>query len=156
MKLSHINTRGEVRMVDVSGKAETHRVAIARALVAMEPATLEMLKAGALKKGDALAQARVAGIMAAKRTWELIPLCHPLSLTEVSIEFNFFDETGEVEIIASVSCTGRTGVEMEALTGASVAALAIYDMIKAVERGACIREVQLLKKSGGKSGEYSR
>lgn len=152
--LTHLDGRGALRMVDVSKKEVTLRRAEASALVEMAPETLQLLKEGALKKGDALAQARVAGIMAAKRTWELIPLCHPLQLTEVAIAFEFHERS--VEVLASVACSGRTGVEMEALTAAAVSALAIYDMIKGVEKGAAIGRVELLEKRGGKSGEWRR
>ncbi len=152
-------------MVDVSAKAETEREAIAAGRVQMRPETLALLRAGdpsapgsgpGLAKGDALGTARIAGIMAAKRTSDLIPLCHPLLLTKVAIEFSFDENTPAVEITATVRCRGQTGVEMEALTAASVAALTIYDMAKAVDRGMVISDIRLLEKRGGKSGQWIR
>jgi cyclic pyranopterin phosphate synthase len=143
-------------MVDVGPKDETVREAVAEGRVRMRRETLELLRAGNLPKGDVLGTARVAGIMAAKRTSELIPLCHPLLLTHVGIEFALDEGIPAVEIIATVRCRGRTGVEMEALTAASVAALTIYDMAKAVERGMVIEGIRLLEKRGGKSGEWKR
>jgi cyclic pyranopterin phosphate synthase len=130
------------------------REAVAAGEVVMRPATLALIRAGGLSKGDVLAVARVAGIMAAKRTPELIPLCHPLPITSVSIAFTFLEERSAVTIEARVKCTGVTGVEMEALTAVSVAALTIYDMCKAVDRGMCIQSVRLLRKSGGRSGKW--
>ncbi len=141
-------------MVDVGAKAETEREAVAAARVRMKPETLRLLRQGNLPKGDVLGAARVAGIMAAKRTSELIPMCHPLMLTHVSLEFAFDDAASAVEIRATTRCKGQTGVEMEALTAASVAALTIYDMAKAVERGMVIDNVRLLEKRGGKSGHW--
>ncbi len=152
--LSHLDESGRVRMVDVGGKDTTDRLATAEALVAMEPATRKLLFGGDLPKGDALAVARVAGIMAAKRTAELIPLCHPIAVTSVSIDITSCDEGGIVR--ATVSTSDRTGVEMEAMTAASVAALTVYDMIKGVDRGAHIDGIRLLSKSGGRSGEWTR
>jgi cyclic pyranopterin phosphate synthase len=140
-------------MVDVGEKPESERKAVARAAVRMSERTLELLRAGDLAKGDARAVAELAGVMAAKRTAELIPLCHPLPLTHVKVEIDFDDELPGVQITSSVSTIGRTGVEMEALTAAAVSALTVYDMIKAVERGARIVEVRLQEKRGGRSGD---
>ena len=155
-QLTHLDAQGQAHMVDVGAKAETERDAIAAGRVLMQPATLSLLRAGNLPKGDVLGTARVAGIMAAKRTSELIPLCHPLLLTKVSVEFEFDENASAVEIMAKVRCQGQTGVEMEALTAVSVAALTIYDMAKAVERGMVISDIRLLEKRGGKSGVWER
>lgn len=155
MELSHLDKEGKAIMVDVSPKETTARSATARAMVKMKPATLELILAGNVKKGDVFACARIAGIMASKRTPELIPLCHPIPLTSVSVELEP-QPPDRVEIIATVRCTYRTGAEMEALCAASVAALTIYDMCKAVDRGMEITSVCLLSKSGGKSGDYQR
>jgi indole-3-glycerol phosphate synthase len=152
--LTHIDAEGRAQMVDVSDKAETDRVAVAGARVVMKPETLARIRAGEIAKGDVLAVARLAGIMAAKRTAELIPLCHPLALTSVSVELKCNAERSCVEIIATCRLKGRTGVEMEALTAAGVAALTIYDMCKSIDRGMVVTNLQLLRKSGGKSGEY--
>ena len=152
--LSHVDTEGRARMVDVSGKDETDRVAVAGARVRMKPETLARIQAGEIAKGDVLATARLAGIMAAKRTAELIPLCHPLALTSVAVELACVPEGAAVEITATCRINGRTGVEMEALTAASVAALTIYDMCKAIDRGMTVTDLRLLRKSGGKSGDY--
>ena len=152
--LSHVDSEGRARMVDVSDKDETDRTASAGARVVMQPETLARIRAGDVAKGDVLATARLAGIMAAKRTPDLIPLCHPLSLTSVVVDLNCVPETSSVEITATCRLRGRTGVEMEALTAASVAALTIYDMCKAIDRGMTITDVRLLRKSGGKSGDY--
>jgi cyclic pyranopterin phosphate synthase len=152
--LTHLGADGQARMVDVGAKEETAREAVATGRVLVRPETLRLLREGNLPKGDVLGTARVAGIMAAKRTAELIPLCHPLSLTHVAVEFEFDEATPAVEITATVRCQGRTGVEMEALTAASIAALTIYDMAKAVERGMIISDIRLLEKRGGKSGEW--
>jgi indole-3-glycerol phosphate synthase len=152
--LSHVDTEGRARMVDISGKDETDRVAVAGARVQMKPETLARIEAGEIAKGDVLATARLAGIMAAKRTAELIPLCHPLSLTSVAVELACVPDRSAVEITATCRLKGRTGVEMEALTAASVAALTIYDMCKAIDRGMMVTDLRLLKKSGGKSGDY--
>ena len=141
-------------MVDVSEKSETSRRAVAESFIRLSPDTLSLLRKGKLPKGNALETARLAGILAAKRTPDLIPLCHPLLLTHVGIEFAYDEETPAVAITATVRCRGRTGVEMEALTAASVAALTIYDMAKAVERGMVIEDIRLLEKRGGKSGEW--
>lgn len=149
--LSHIDGRGEASMVDVSGKPDTARVAVAGATVRLGPA-FAALSAAANAKGNVLATARLAGIMAAKRTSDLIPLCHPLALSHVSVDLTELPATCEVAIVASATCTGATGVEMEALTAASVAALTVYDMCKAAHKGIVISEVRLLRKSGGRSG----
>lgn len=143
-------------MVDVGAKAETEREAIAAGRVLMQPETLRLLRAGNLSKGDVLGTARVAGIMAAKRTWELIPLCHQLLLTKVAVDFAFDEVASAVTITATVRCKGQTGVEMEALTAVSVAALTIYDMAKAVEKGMVLDGIRLLEKHGGKSGAWKR
>ena len=153
-KFTHLDAQGRARMVDVSDKTESDRVAVAGARVIMLPETLERIRAGDVAKGDVLAVARLAGIMAAKRTSELIPLCHPLWLTSVEVDLACVPERNAVEIVATCSLHGRTGVEMEALTAASVAALTIYDMCKAVDRGMVITDVRLLRKSGGRSGNW--
>ena len=154
MKLTHVDEGGRVRMVDVGGKADTERVAVAKGEVSMRPATLRLIAEKGVPKGDVLAVAQVAGIMAAKRTPDLIPLCHPLLLTQVDVEFDIDEEASRIEIIATVRSRGKTGVEMEALTAVSVAALTIYDMAKAVERTMLIGNIRLVRKSGGKSGEW--
>lgn len=155
-KLSHFNAAGDAHMVDVSDKPETHRVAVAEGRIRMESATLEQVRAGSHKKGDVLGIARVAGIMAAKKTAELVPLCHPLPLNKVEIEFITEDAPPAVYCRASASTHGRTGVEMEALTATQIALLTIYDMCKAVDRGMTIESVRLLEKRGGKSGHWKR
>jgi cyclic pyranopterin monophosphate synthase len=152
--LTHFDAAGNAVMVDVSGKDVTARVATAKALITMQPATLARIVAGTVAKGDVLAVARLAGIMAAKRTAELIPLCHPLPLAAVQVEAATLPEDNAVEITATVKVTGRTGVEMEAMTAASVAALTIYDMCKAIDRAMLISNIRLTHKSGGKSGTY--
>ncbi|MHB1005460.1 MAG: cyclic pyranopterin monophosphate synthase MoaC [Chloroflexota bacterium] len=152
-ELTHFDASGRARMVDVSEKDDTAREAVARGRVRMLPETLRLIKAGRIAKGDVLAVAQVAGVMAAKRTWELIPMCHPLLLTSVGLAFQVDDEVSTIGIEATVRTTGKTGVEMEALTAVSVAALTIYDMCKAVDRGMVVEEVRLARKSGGKSGE---
>jgi cyclic pyranopterin phosphate synthase len=154
-KLTHLDEQGQARMVDVGHKPDTEREAVARGEVRMRPETLRLIREGNLPKGDVLATARVAGIMAAKRTAELIPLCHTLLLTHVGVDFALDEEGNRVVITATVRCRGKTGVEMEALTAVSVAALTIYDMAKAVERGMVIGEIRLLEKRGGKSGDWS-
>ena len=153
-KLTHIDEAGAARMVDVSAKAETVREATAKGRVVMQPETASLIGAGQAAKGDVLAAARLAGIMAAKRTSDLIPLCHPLALSSVVVDLSVTAET--VEISATVRTTGRTGVEMEALTAVSVAALTIYDMVKAVDRGMRIEAVRVVRKSGGKSGDFTQ
>ena len=152
--LTHVGASGEARMVDVGPKEATDRAAVASGRVAMQPGTLEMILAGDAKKGDVLGAARIAGIMAAKRTSELIPLCHPLALSKVTLDIATDTRLPGCIVRATVKVTGPTGVEMEALTAVSVACLTIYDMIKAVERGARIEGIHLVEKSGGKSGHY--
>jgi cyclic pyranopterin phosphate synthase len=152
--LTHLAAGGEARMVDVSAKAETERVAVAEGRVIMTPATLDVVLKGDAKKGDVLGAARIAGIMAAKRTHELIPLCHPLNITKVDVDLLPDAKLPGIVVRASVSVTGRTGVEMEALTAASVACLTIYDMVKAIERGMRIEGIRLIEKRGGKSGHW--
>ena len=154
--LTHINEQGRARMVDVSAKEGTQRVARAAGFVHMGTATLELVRTGGCKKGDVLAVAQVAGIMAAKRCWELVPMCHPIQLTGVDVRFELSDAPCGVAIEAECRCCGQTGVEMEALTAASVAGLTIYDMLKAVQRDMVIDDVGLLEKSGGKSGHFVR
>ena len=153
-KLSHLSRSGEARMVDVSTKAVTERVAVAEGRVLMQPSTLKIVRSGDAKKGDVLGAARIAGIMAAKRTHELIPLCHPLSLTQVEVDLEPDDALPGVKVSARVKVAGKTGVEMEALTAVSIACLTIYDMVKAVERGMRIDGIRLVEKSGGKSGRF--
>ena len=155
MEITHLDAAGHAHMVDVSAKAETARQATAAGEVAMRPATLALIQIGGLPKGDVLAVARVAGIMAAKCAWELIPLCHPLQLSYAALEFTFDERQSLVVIKATIKCIGVTGVEMEALTAVSVAALTIYDMCKAVDRGMRLQNIRLLHKSGGKSGEIN-
>ena len=152
-RLSHIDESGRARMVDVGGKPDTERVAVAKGEIAMRPETLALIQEGGIPKGDVLAVAQVAGIMAAKRTHELIPMCHPLLLTHVAVEFAPNEPESCIEITATVRTTGKTGVEMEALTAVVVAALTIYDMCKAVDRAMRIQNVRLVRKRGGKSGE---
>ena len=154
-ELSHIDQRGQAHMVDVSGKENTVRTAAALGRIRLNPAMYRAVTDNTGKKGDVLSVARIAGIQAAKRTWELIPMCHPLPLTGIDIAFALSDEPCMVEIRATVSCTGVTGVEMEALTAVSVAALTIYDMCKAVQKDMRITNIRLLEKSGGKSGDYT-
>jgi cyclic pyranopterin phosphate synthase len=152
--LTHIAASGEAHMVDVGGKAETERTAIAEGAVTMLPATLETILAGDAKKGDVLGAARIAGIMAAKKTHELIPLCHPLLLTKVAVDIDPDRTLPGLRVKALARVTGRTGVEMEALTAASVACLTIYDMAKAIDRGMVISGIRLIEKTGGKSGDF--
>jgi cyclic pyranopterin phosphate synthase len=154
--LSHLDEQGRARMVDVGAKAVTDRQAVARAVVQMSPHTAAAVAAGDAPKGDVLGTARLAGIGAAKRTSDLIPLCHPIPLTFVGVEADVDAAAGTVTLTAEARASGRTGVEMEALTAASVAALTIYDMVKGMERGVSITEVALLQKSGGRSGEWRR
>ena len=155
-KLTHLDEHGHARMVDVGGKAETDRTATAEAVIEMLPATLQMIVAGGHKKGDVFAVARIAGIQAAKKCSDLIPLCHPLMLSSVTVDLIADVELSQVRIEPTCKFNGKTGVEMEALTAASVAALTVYDMCKAVDRGMVIRTVQLLEKAGGKSGSWQR
>ena len=155
-QLSHLDEQGRARMVDVSAKADTVREATARGRVRMQPETLALVRSGGVAKGDVIAVARVAGIMAAKRTGELIPMCHPLPITGVEVDVTADEAASTLEIQATARIVGKTGVEMEALTAVSVAALTIYDMCKAVDRGMTIEAVRLVHKRGGKSGEYRR
>ena len=155
-KLSHINDAGQVQMVDVTGKAKTVRRATARGQVQMKSGTLKLLAEGRMAKGNVLTTAKIAGIMAAKKTGEFIPLCHPLGLTGIDIDFTIDRENSQVVIEAQVQTVGQTGVEMEALTAVSVAALTIYDMCKAVDKEMIISDILLLEKSGGKSGAFIR
>jgi len=151
-KLSHLDSAGRARMVDVSAKAATQRSATAAGTVTMAPATVALIREGGVEKGDVLTVGRLAGIMGAKKTAELIPLCHPLPLDQVTVDLTLKDSA--VAIVATARTTGRTGVEMEALTAVAVAALAVYDMVKAVDRSARITDIRLLHKAGGKSGEW--
>ena len=151
-KLTHMDESGRPRMVDITEKPDTHRVAIAKGLVRTQATTLNLIKKGKLEKGDVLAAAQLAGIMAAKKTPDLIPLCHPLLIGDVNIEFSLDEANNTVDITTTVESTGKTGVEMEALTATAVTALTIYDMCKAVDRGIKIENIRLIKKSGGKSG----
>jgi cyclic pyranopterin monophosphate synthase len=153
-RLTHLDEGGAAVMVDVSAKPETERVAVAGGSVIMEPATLDLILAGGVKKGDVLSVARLAGIMGAKRTPDLIPLCHPLALTSVAVELTCDPARHAVDITATCKLRGRTGVEMEALTAVAIAALTLYDMVKAVDRGMRIENIRLLRKAGGKSGVY--
>ena len=154
-KLSHVNSSGEAKMVDISLKGETVREAVAKGSVMMQPATLEQVKNASLKKGDVLAVARIAGIMAAKKVPDFIPLCHMIPIDSITIDFDL-TKADCIGITSTVKSTGRTGVEMEALTAVTVAALTIYDMCKAVEKGMTITDIYLETKTGGKSGEYHR
>ncbi|MFY9623523.1 MAG: cyclic pyranopterin monophosphate synthase MoaC [Rhodoplanes sp.] len=153
-QLTHLGRRGEARMVDVSGKAVTERVAVAEGRVVMARATLDLVRARNAKKGDVLGAARIAGIMAAKKTHELIPLCHPLALSKIEVDIAPEPDSSGLRVRATVKLAGKTGVEMEALTAVAVACLTIYDMVKAVERGMRIEGIRLLEKRGGKSGRY--
>jgi cyclic pyranopterin phosphate synthase len=155
-RLTHLDAGGAARMVDVGDKPATQRRAVARAIVRMSPATAALVQAGDAPKGDVLSTARIAGVLAAKRTGELIPLCHPLGLDHVDVEAEVDAQAGTVTLTAEASVTARTGVEMEAMTAASVAALTVYDMVKGVERGVEIVSVVLLEKSGGRSGTWRR
>ena len=152
--LTHIDAEGQARMVDVGDKAVTARVGVAEGVVLMAPDTLALILSGDAKKGDVLGTARIAGIMAAKRTHDLIPLCHPLALSSVTLDLTTGSEPPRVVVRATVKVDGRTGVEMEALTAVSVACLTIYDMVKAVDRGIRITDIRLVEKRGGKSGDY--
>ncbi len=152
--LTHFDAQGQAHMVDVGAKASTERVAVASGRIRMQPATLALIEAGHAKKGDVLGVARLAGIMGAKKTSDLIPLCHPIALTRVAVDFEVLTESAEVLCTATAQTVGQTGVEMEALTAVQVALLTIYDMCKAVDRGMVIGEVKLLEKHGGKSGSW--
>ncbi len=151
---THFDDQGQAHMVDVGTKASTHRIAVAQGRIAMQPATLDLIRQGTARKGDVLGVARIAGIMGAKKTSELIPLCHPIALTRVAVEFELDDSTNSVVCTATAETVGPTGVEMEALTAVQVALLTIYDMCKAVDRAMTITGVRLLEKRGGKSGEW--
>lgn len=153
--LTHFDAQGQAHMVDVSAKPATHRIAIATGCIEMQPSTLAIIESGSAKKGDVLGVARIAGIMAAKKTSELIPLCHPLALTRVAVEFDLVPADNTVQCTATVETVGPTGVEMEALMAAQVALLTVYDMCKAVDRGMSIRHVRVTEKRGGKSGSYT-
>ena len=155
-RLTHLSDAGEARMVDVSDKAATDRIAVATGHVVMERSTLALCTSGNAKKGDVFAAARIAGIMAAKKTSELIPLCHPIALTKVTVDLEADDKLPGVRVTATAKTTGQTGVEMEALTAVSVACLTIYDMLKAADRGMRIEGVSLSEKRGGKSGDWRR
>ena len=155
-QLTHFDEKGNTQMVNVGGKDETLRIAIAHGHITARPETLRLIAEQGMKKGDVLEVARLAGIMAAKRTGELIPLCHPLALTSIRVELVIADDGPQIEIEAEVQTVGRTGVEMEALTAVSVAALTVYDMCKAVDREMVIGDVRLVKKTGGKSGSFTR
>ena len=152
--LTHLDAHGAARMVDVGDKPETERVAVAGGQVTMQPETLRLIREGLLKKGDVLTVARVAGIMAAKRTSELIPLCHPIALTQIDVDLSLDEAANAVRIVATARTRGKTGVEMEALTAVSVAALTVYDMAKAVDRAMRLGEIRLLEKHGGQHGDY--
>jgi cyclic pyranopterin monophosphate synthase len=154
--LSHVDDHGKAHMVDVGDKPDTVREARARGAVVMQPSTLELIQRNALQKGDVLAVAKIAGIMAAKRTSELIPLCHPLPLTSVDLTFGLDPNAGRIDIESVARVTGKTGVEMEALTAVAAAALTVYDMCKAVDRGMCIMDIRLIEKQGGRSGFFHR
>jgi cyclic pyranopterin phosphate synthase len=155
-ELTHFNTAGEAHMVDVGDKSITHRIAVAEGHIRMQPKTLQLIQQGGHKKGDVLAVARIAGIMAAKKTAELIPLCHPLVLTKISIELTPESQTNRVQCVSRVETRGQTGVEMEALCATQVALLTVYDMCKSIDRGMCIEQVRLREKAGGKSGDWRR
>lgn len=155
-RLSHVDRRGRARMVDISDKDETSREAVARGVIIMQPATLRMIQKGEVPKGDVLAAARLAGVMAAKRVPDLIPLCHPLLLSSAKVEFTPIEKAGRLDIESRVKLTGRTGAEMEALTAVAVAALTVYDMCKAVDKEMVIGSIRLVAKKGGKSGPYRR
>ncbi len=153
-ELTHFDKDGKAHMVDVGGKAETERLAVAKGRIRVSREVFEKIQAGSMAKGDVLGIARTAGIMAAKRTWELIPLCHLLALTKCSVDFALYPESCEVEAICTVKTVGKTGVEMEALTGVQITLLTIYDMCKALDRSMVMTDIRLWEKSGGKSGEY--
>ena len=155
-KLTHFNQAGEAHMVDIADKASTARRAIAAGRIVMQAETLDLIRQGKHKKGDVLGVARIAGIMATKRTADLVPMCHPLALTHVAVEFDVDADANAIECTVTAETTGQTGVEMETLTGVQVSLLTIYDMCKAVDRGMVISDVRLLEKSGGKSGHWKR
>lgn len=153
-ELTHLDDQGAARMVDVGAKPETERAAVARATVKVTPQTARLVAAGDAAKGDVAAVARIAAIGAAKRTGDLIPLCHPLGLTSVDVDIAVDEEAGAIVVTCETRCVGRTGVEMEAMAGASIGALAVYDMVKGIERGAVVEQVVLLEKRGGRSGHW--
>ena len=153
-KLTHLDAAGNAHMVDVSEKQVTTRIAVASGRVSMLPETLQLIQSGMAKKGDVIATARIAGIMAAKRTHELIPLCHPLAISRITVDLEINEPDNAVDVTASVKVEGKTGVEMEALTAVSVACLTVYDMVKAVDRGIIISDLKLIEKLGGKSGHF--
>jgi cyclic pyranopterin phosphate synthase len=153
-KLTHLDDAGNAHMVDVSEKQVTTRIAVASGRVSMQPATLQLIRSGMAKKGDVIATARIAGIMAAKRTHDLIPLCHPLTISKITVDLEINEPDNAVDVTASVKVEGKTGVEMEALTAVSVTCLTVYDMVKAVDRGIIISDVKLIEKQGGKSGHF--
>jgi len=155
-EFSHFNDNGRARMVDVSEKIETSRIAVAAGRVRVNPETFALIKSGGMKKGDVLGTAQIAGIMGAKKTPDIIPMCHPIMLSGVDIDFELNEAEFSVEITATAKCTGLTGVEMEALTAVSIAALTVYDMCKAVQKDMEITDIRLLRKSGGKSGDFVR
>jgi len=154
-ELTHIDDQGRPKMVDISSKPDTQRRAVAKGTVSMKPDTLAQIKQGKAKKGEVLVTAQLAGIMAAKKTPELIPLCHPILIDEITVEFELDEKNSAIEITSTARSTGRTGVEMEALTATAVAALTIYDMVKGVDRGMKIANIRLVEKSGGKSGKIT-
>lgn len=156
MELTHINEHGRARMVDISAKDDTNRVAIAQGKIHMQPATLQTIKTGGIKKGDVLAVAQVAGIMGAKQTACMIPMCHPVMLTSVDIEFGYDDQESAIIVQAIAKTSGKTGVEMEAIMAVSTALITIYDMCKAIDRWMVIADIQLMEKAGGKSGHVVR
>lgn len=156
MEFTHFNHQGRARMVDVSEKADTLRTATAKARVLLNADTYALVKSGGIKKGDVLTTAQIAGIMGAKRTPDVIPMCHPIALTGADISFELDDENHTIDIFATTKCTGPTGVEMEAMTAASIAALTVYDMCKSAQRDIIIESICLLRKAGGKSGEFRR
>ena len=153
-ELTHFDDQGQAHMVDVSAKAETHRVARAGGAIRMRPETLMLIESGRAKKGDVLGIARIAAIQGAKRTSELVPLCHPIAITRIVVDFEIAPDAGEVRCTAEVECVGRTGVEMEALTAVQIGLLTVYDMCKAADRGMVIGNVRVLEKRGGKSGDW--
>ena len=155
-EFNHFNTQGHAKMVDVSNKSDSFRTALAEGYIYMNAETLSMIKSGGSKKGDVLGCAQIAGIMAAKKTSDIIPMCHPLSLSGVNIQFECIEENPSIHVLAEVTCSGNTGVEMEALTAVSVSLLTIYDMTKALQKDMVIENICLLKKTGGKSGEFIR
>ena len=155
-ELTHFDEHGQAHMVNVGAKDETHRIAVAEGTIQMAPATFELIASGSAKKGDVIGIARVAAIMASRKTAELVPLCHPIALTRVAVDFELLRETSSVRCTATCECCGKTGVEMEALTAVQVGLLTVYDMCKAVDRGMVMTDIRLLEKAGGKSGHWLR